>query len=101
MLLDILDNLPRLRMSSSQFKVILWLLRELHVKNVPSFNAFRKMQKGLRKTCGSEPEMHTSSLGNIFYVNDVRRSVAKVRNLYFPNRHINVMRSNRISPIPK
>ena len=39
------------------------------------------MQKGLRKTCGSVPEMHTSSLGNIFYVNDVQQSVAKVRDL--------------------
>lgn len=79
MLLDILDNLPRLRMSSSQFKVILWLLKECHVKDVPSFDSFRKLQRRLAKTCGSEPTKHTSSLGNIFYVNDVRQSVAKVR----------------------
>lgn len=79
MLLDILDNLPRLRMSSNQFKMILWLLKEAGVPHVPSYASFRKMQAGLRDLCGSTPQPHTSSLGNIFYVNDVRESVARVR----------------------
>ena len=78
MLLDVLDNLPRLRMSSNQFKMILWLLRECHVRDVPSFDAFRKMQHGLRGACGTQPTVHKSSVGNIFYVNDVRESVARV-----------------------
>ena len=78
MLLDILDNLPRLRMSSSQFQMILWLLKECHVKDVPSFGAFRKLQRNLRQECGSQPTRHTSSVGNIFYVNDVQESVARV-----------------------
>jgi hypothetical protein len=81
MLLDILDNLPRLRMSSSQFKMILWLLKECNVQNVPSFDAFRAMQSNLRKLCGSQPTLHTSTPGNIFYVNDVRDSVARVRSI--------------------
>ena len=78
MLLDVLDNLPRLRMSSNQFKMILWLLKECHVRDVPSFDAFRKMQHGLRGACGTQPTVHKSSVGNIFYVNDVRESVARV-----------------------
>jgi hypothetical protein len=78
MLLDVLDNLPRLRMSSNQFKMILWLLRECRVKDVPSFDAFRGLQHQLRASCGTEPTLHKSSVGNIFYVNDVRESVAKV-----------------------
>jgi hypothetical protein len=78
MLLDIIDNMPRLRMSSSQFKIILWLLKECRVKDVPSFNAFRKLQTKLRDACGTHPTAHTSSIGNIFYVNDVRESVARV-----------------------
>jgi hypothetical protein len=78
MLLDIIDNLPRLRMSSSQFKIILWLLKECRVKDVPSFNSFRKLQTKLRDACGTRPTAHTSSIGNIFYVNDVRESVARV-----------------------
>ena len=83
MLLDILDNLPCLRMSSSQFQMILWLLRECRVKDVPSFGAFRKLQQNLRQECGTQPSRHTSSVGNIFYVNDVRESVARVCSYYF------------------
>ncbi|KIK02140.1 hypothetical protein K443DRAFT_122032 [Laccaria amethystina LaAM-08-1] len=75
MLLDILDNLPQLRMSSNQFKMILWLLKEAGVAHVPSYAGFRKLQNELRDLCGSTPQQHTSSLGNIFYVNDVRESV--------------------------
>ncbi|KAJ7193158.1 hypothetical protein GGX14DRAFT_537656 [Mycena pura] len=77
MLLDIIDNLPRLRLSSSQFKIILWLLKECKVKGVPSYNSFRKMQEELRKICGSEPRPYVSSAGNRFFVNDVRESVAR------------------------
>lgn len=78
MLLDIVDNLPRLRLSSNQFRVILWLLKQCKVQQVPSLDSFRKMQVAIRSNCGSDPVHHTSSLGNIFYVNDVRDSVARV-----------------------
>ncbi|KAJ7221325.1 hypothetical protein GGX14DRAFT_353565 [Mycena pura] len=76
MLLDIVDNLPRLRLSSSHFKTILWLLKECGVRNLPSYYSFRKMQASLRDLCGSEPQAYTSSMGNRFFVNDVRESVA-------------------------
>jgi hypothetical protein len=78
MLLDILDNLPRLRMSSNQLRMILWILKESGVNNVPSYDAFRKLQNNLREVCGSVPKPYTSSLGNLFFVNDVRESVARV-----------------------
>ncbi|KAJ6480443.1 hypothetical protein C8R45DRAFT_1054393 [Mycena sanguinolenta] len=77
MLLDILDNLPRLRMSSNQFKMILWILKECHISNIPSYNGFRKMQERLRNLCGSEPKLYTSSVGNRFYVNDIRETIAR------------------------
>ncbi|KAJ6456513.1 hypothetical protein C8R45DRAFT_1056469 [Mycena sanguinolenta] len=77
MLLDILDNLPRLRMSSNQFKMILWILKECNVSNVPSYNGFRKIQERLRTLCGSEPQLYTSSIGNRFYVNDIRETIAR------------------------
>ncbi|KAJ6615575.1 hypothetical protein B0H10DRAFT_2164804 [Mycena sp. CBHHK59/15] len=77
MLLDILDNLPRLRMSSNQFKMILWILKQCNVSNVPSYNSFRKMQDKLRNLCGSEPKSYTSSVGNRFFVNDIRESIAR------------------------
>ncbi|KAJ7176872.1 hypothetical protein C8R46DRAFT_989066 [Mycena filopes] len=77
MLLDVLDNLPRLRMSSNQFKMILWILKQCNVSNVPSYNGFRKMQEALRKLCGSEPKAYTSSVGNRFFVNDIRETIAR------------------------
>ena len=81
MCLDVLDNMPHLRMSSSQFKMILLLPKECHVQNVPSFGAFHKMQANLHGMCGSEPTPHISTLGNLFYVNDVQDSVAHVGTL--------------------
>jgi len=82
MLLDIVDNLPRLRLSSSQFKIILWLLKQCHIPDVPSYDSFHKLQSSLRTACGSEPTPQTSSLGNKFSINDVRKSVAKVFNYF-------------------
>ncbi|KAJ6610166.1 hypothetical protein B0H10DRAFT_2293750 [Mycena sp. CBHHK59/15] len=75
--LDILDNLPRLRLSSSQLRMILWIMKECSAKDVPSFNAFRSMQKHIRKTTGVRSELHKSDLGNLFYVNDVRDLISK------------------------
>ncbi|KAJ7096589.1 hypothetical protein B0H15DRAFT_774168 [Mycena belliarum] len=77
MLLDILDNLPRLRMSSNQFKMILWILKQCNVANVPSYSTFRKMQTHMRALCGSEPKSYTSSVGNQFFVNDIRETIAR------------------------
>ncbi|KAJ6456980.1 hypothetical protein C8R45DRAFT_1064760 [Mycena sanguinolenta] len=75
--LDILDNLPRLRLSSSQLKMILWIMDACGAKDVPSFNAFRAMQKHIRKMTGVRSEPHKSDLGNLFYVNDIRDLIAK------------------------
>ncbi|KAJ7099940.1 hypothetical protein B0H15DRAFT_771035 [Mycena belliarum] len=75
--LDLLDNLPRLRMSSSQFKMILWIMKECGARDVPSFNAFRAMQKHVRQMTGVRSEAHKSDLGNLFYVNDIRDLIAK------------------------
>ncbi|KAF7311326.1 hypothetical protein MKEN_01034300 [Mycena kentingensis (nom. inval.)] len=57
MLLDIMDNLPRLRLSSSHLSIVLWLLKQCGVQNL----------------CGSEPQAYTSTAGNRFFVNDVPR----------------------------
>ncbi|EDR03329.1 uncharacterized protein LACBIDRAFT_307447 [Laccaria bicolor S238N-H82] len=69
-LLDALDNLPRLRISGSLMKMFLWLLREVGVKRVPSFDGLRKVQKGLRKESGI-PTIHWMlPKGNAFSFND-------------------------------
>lgn len=79
-LLDVLDNLPRLRMSSSLLQMILWLLCRCGIKNVPSLGSFRKMQANMRSLCRFEPETVTSDLGNVFTINDPCKSIALVWN---------------------
>ncbi|KAF8153401.1 hypothetical protein B0H34DRAFT_754825 [Crassisporium funariophilum] len=75
-LLDMIDHLPRLRISSSLMKVILWLLREAGNKNVPSFYALRSVQKKLREE-SCVPTIHwMSPKGTPFSFNDPRSLIA-------------------------
>ncbi|TRM55830.1 hypothetical protein BD626DRAFT_622186, partial [Schizophyllum amplum] len=77
LLLDIIDNLPRLRMSTSQFRIVLWLLKECGVNNVPSYDKFREVQADVGKTCGTaNTEEHVSALGNHFFTNNIAHSIA-------------------------
>jgi hypothetical protein len=78
MMLDILDNLPRLRLSEAHFKLILGLLNQCGVTHVPSYSEFRKMQKDLETQCGSEPQLFKSVLNNHFYVNDPKEAIKRV-----------------------
>ena len=77
-LLDALDNLPRLRVSDSLMKAFLWLLREAGVRDVPSFASFREIQSHLRTECGIPTHQHESVQGNIYFMNDIQRIIAKV-----------------------
>jgi hypothetical protein len=84
MLLDVLDNLPRVRISSALMQLIqvLWLLKRCRVPNVPSLTTLRKTQSNLRAVCDLEPETVTSSLGNVFTLNDPAKSIGLVRMCY-------------------
>ncbi|KAJ7618023.1 hypothetical protein FB45DRAFT_1103391 [Roridomyces roridus] len=83
MLLDVLDNLPRCRFTSAQMSLIIHLLRQLGVfispivLNIPSLKGLRKMQNKLQATCGDPPLKIQSPQGNIFYMNDIRDSLAR------------------------
>ncbi|KAJ3859493.1 hypothetical protein EV359DRAFT_68107 [Lentinula novae-zelandiae] len=84
MLLDLINNLPRLHLSAAHFKLILWLLRDSGVPNVPSYYTYQKMKVELQTMCGSEPQPCKSTVGNYFYVNDPRDAVKK----NFANPHV-------------
>ncbi|KAF7361568.1 hypothetical protein MSAN_01190800 [Mycena sanguinolenta] len=76
-LLDVADNLGRLRISESLMKLFLYVLKEAGVKNVPSIGAFRKFQTSLRENGSGVPTIHCKSVQDkIFYINDVRKMVA-------------------------
>ncbi|KAF7349037.1 hypothetical protein MVEN_01425300 [Mycena venus] len=68
-MLDLLDNLPRLRLSDDHLKAIIWVMKECGTPDVPSFYALRKMQKKSTQDVGLQPRHHTSSLDNQFYMN--------------------------------
>ncbi|KAJ6550905.1 hypothetical protein B0H10DRAFT_2379451 [Mycena sp. CBHHK59/15] len=76
-LLDILDNLPRLRISNSLMRVFLWILKEAQCKNVPSFDHLRRVQKQIRADSGIPSIPCKSPLGNVFFMNDPRAIIAQ------------------------
>ncbi|KAJ7117557.1 hypothetical protein C8R44DRAFT_563633, partial [Mycena epipterygia] len=76
-LLNILDNLPRLRVSSSLMRVFLWMLREIGAKDVPSFDRLRQVQKQIRDEYGIPSIPCKSPLGNVFFINDPRTIIAQ------------------------
>ena len=77
-LLDTVDNLPRLRISSSLMKVILWLLWEIGVAKVPSFCRLRSIQKQIKEE-RIVPTIHwMSPKGNAYSFNDPRAIIANV-----------------------
>ncbi|KZT20093.1 hypothetical protein NEOLEDRAFT_1076404 [Neolentinus lepideus HHB14362 ss-1] len=76
-LLDVLDNLPRLRISDALMRMFLWVLREAGAASVPSFKALRKFQDNQRKESGINTVKCESVQGNIFYMNDVPALIAK------------------------
>ncbi|KAK0444640.1 uncharacterized protein EV420DRAFT_1721990 [Desarmillaria tabescens] len=75
-MLDLLDNLPRLRLLDDHLKAVIWVMRECGTPDVPSFSALCKTQTKLTHAFGLKPEHHISALGNHFYMNHPRKLLA-------------------------
>jgi hypothetical protein len=77
-MLDLLDHLPRLRLSDDHLRAVIWIMRECGTPDVPTFSALRKMQSKLDSEVGLASQHHTSSLGNHFYMNHPAKLLALV-----------------------
>ncbi|EJD45161.1 hypothetical protein AURDEDRAFT_165704 [Auricularia subglabra TFB-10046 SS5] len=75
-ILHLLRIIPRMRLSDSQFKLILWAMCECGARDVPSFYALHKLEAKLRTSIGAATVQHTSELGNVFYSNDIRDTIS-------------------------
>ncbi|KAF8522366.1 hypothetical protein JB92DRAFT_3081973 [Gautieria morchelliformis] len=76
-LLDLLDNLPCLRLSEHHMEMFLWGMSECGAQEVPSLYALQQTQEWLRKECGGVPTSRwESSMGNILYLNDISKIIA-------------------------
>ncbi|KAJ7343866.1 hypothetical protein DFH08DRAFT_636894, partial [Mycena albidolilacea] len=77
MLLDIMDNFPRCRFTTAQISLIIQFAKNLGVPNVPSIKSLRNIQQSLQSNCGGVPTRIESMQGNIFYMNDIRDTIAR------------------------
>ncbi|KAK7445751.1 hypothetical protein VKT23_014747 [Stygiomarasmius scandens] len=68
-MLDLLDNLPRLRLSDDHLKAIIWAMQECGTPNVPTFNELRKVQSRLTREFELTSRHHQSAMENHFYMN--------------------------------
>ncbi|KAI0349300.1 hypothetical protein OH77DRAFT_1282580 [Trametes cingulata] len=66
-----------MRISRSQRRLLLWLLEECGVKDVPSLKAYEELEQKLRKQVGVPTTMHKSDFGNIFYSNSICSLICK------------------------
>jgi hypothetical protein len=59
-------------------RAIIWVMRECGTPDLPSFNNLRKVQDELKKGFQLNPDHHTSSQGNHFYMNHPAKLFALV-----------------------
>ena len=83
-LLDTLDSMPRLQVSDGLMKIFLWVLKESGAPDVPSLGQLRAVQATLRDLSGIPSKAYTSAQKNLFWMNDIRSTVAHVCCLPLP-----------------
>lgn len=72
------DNLPRLPVSESLMRTIIWILKQCGTSDVPSLDALRKTQKALWSQCGVPTISCMSIQGKNFCINDPRAIIRMV-----------------------
>jgi hypothetical protein len=79
-LLDLLDNIPRLRLSTEHLKLIMWIMEEAGCPHIPTFSKLRTTQQQLQKVCSVQSHQYHSSQGNVFEMLDIPQLIGRVSN---------------------
>lgn len=78
-ILDLLDNLPCLRLSRRHMELILWALKETGAREVPLYYLLHMTQELLQnKGPGITSKRFVTSQGNVIWLNDIPSLVAQV-----------------------
>lgn len=70
-LLSLFMNMPRLRISEAHLKMMLWIMKEIGGRDVPSIKAVKTAQQRLQSRCEIKTHQYMSDLGNVFHMNDL------------------------------
>ncbi|KAG8696511.1 hypothetical protein FRC09_008469 [Ceratobasidium sp. 395] len=89
-LLDLLDNIPRLRLSTEHLELIVWIMREAGCDDLPSVSQLRETQNRLRQTCAIKSHEYRSSQGNCFTMLDIPQLVGRDYSNPMVAPHINI-----------
>ena len=81
-LTDLLFASPRLRFSVAQKSAILKWAKDLHAPDVPTLSGLKTVRQRIGKLVEDVTEKVTSAAGNIFYLNDVGKAIAKVCTIF-------------------
>ncbi|KAG9088636.1 hypothetical protein FS749_002010 [Ceratobasidium sp. UAMH 11750] len=76
-LLDLLDNIPRLRLSAEHLRLIMWVMEEAGCSDMPKFSRLRQVQQELRTVCAITSHQYRSSQGNFFEMLDIPQLIGR------------------------
>lgn len=77
-LTDVLFSSPRLRFSEAQMTAVLAWGKDLGAREVPSLGGLKRCRKAIGDLLGNPTKKFTSASGNIFYLNDIGKAIARV-----------------------
>ena len=81
-LTDLLFASPHLRFSEAQKSAILKWGKDLRAPDVPTLSGLKSVRQRIEGLVGDVTEKVTSAAGNIFYLNDVGKAIAKVYTIF-------------------
>lgn len=77
-LTDLLFASPHLRFSEAQKSAVLKWAKDMRALDVPTLSGLKGVRQRIEQLVGDATEKVTSAAGNIFYLNDVGKAIAKV-----------------------